>query len=231
MALKLGFWSALLAAVMFLIFTVCFILILATSPLFFWTDLPDYLLYVRDNNQTLAYVARFCSLLFAPLFVVVLNSLHEIVPSEKQILTRNSLSFGLLFAMAIGIHYFVQLTAVRLSIQAGQTVGLEQVVQANPISAIAAINMLGWTLFLGLSSLFLVPIFGDGRLQKIIKVAFLVNGVCCLVGGVSYIFQWLVLLFLMINLGMGGALTVAMIGLALYFRRLRFEDINSIQVE
>jgi len=227
-AVKLGFWASALAAAMFLIFTVCFVVILATSPLFFWTDLNDYLAYVNENDQSLAYLARLCSLLFAPLFVVTLNSIHELTTAQKKVLTRNSLNFAILFAVTIGIHYFVQLTAVRLSLQAGQTAGLEQVVQANPISAVAAINMLGWTLFLGLSSLFLVPVFDDGRLQKTIKYAFLINGVCCLVGGLSYIFQWLIVLFVTINLGMGGAVTIAMIALAVYFRRLARRNAESV---
>lgn len=227
-AVKLGFWSSTLAAAMFLIFTVCFVLILATSPLFFWTDLSDYLVYVNENDQSLATLARLCSLLFAPFFVITLNSIHELVVPEKKILTRNSLSFAILFAMAVSIHYFVQLTAVRLSLQAGQTTGLEQVVQANPISTVAAINMLGWTLFLGLSSLFLVPVFGNGRLSKSIQVAFLVNGVCCLLGGLSYLFQWLIVLFLTINLGMGGAVTIAMIALAVYFRRLGRQEAEGV---
>jgi hypothetical protein len=62
-------------------FSVCFVIILATSPLFFWKDLPEYLVHVRENNQTLAYVARFCSLLFASLFMVVLNRRAPAAPS------------------------------------------------------------------------------------------------------------------------------------------------------
>jgi hypothetical protein len=46
----------------------------------------------------------------------------------------------------------------------------------------------------------------------------LVNGICCLIGFVSYILQIDVLLFLTINFGVGGALTVAAIALAILFR-------------
>lgn len=225
LAVQIGFWSALTSALALLGFTVCFIVVFATSPLFFWTDLADYLDYVAENGRVWADVARVFALLFAVSFVVTLNAVHEFVPVERRILTRISLAFGLLFAGMISIHYFVQITAVRLSIQAGQTAGLEQVVQANPISAVAAINMLGWTLFLGVSSLFLVPLFGNGRLQKTIKTAFLVNGICCLLAGVSYIFQWLIILFVTINLGMGGAVTVAMFALAIFFRRLGLREL------
>jgi hypothetical protein len=41
-----------------------------------------------------------------------------------------------------------------LQIEEGITEGLSQFVQSFPISGIAAINMLGWTVFFGLSSIF-----------------------------------------------------------------------------
>ncbi len=219
-AVRIGFWSALLSALAFLVFTVCFIGVAVTSPIFMWTNLTDYLVYVQENGQFLQTIARVCSLSFALLFVLLLNAIHEITVAEKKVLTRTALSLGIGFAVLAGLFYFVQITAVRWSIQLGQTTGLEQVIQANPLSAVSAMNMLGWTLFLGLASLFLVPVFANGRLQKTIRIAFLLNAIFCLLGGVSYFMQWIVLLFLTINLGMGGAVTVAMMALALYFRRL-----------
>lgn len=54
----------------------------------------------------------------------------------------------------------------------------------------------------------------------VIRTAFLANGVFVLVGGVSYLFQWLIVLFLTINLGMGAAMMVAVVALAIWFRRL-----------
>lgn len=54
----------------------------------------------------------------------------------------------MIFATLIGVNYFVQISAVRFNLQMGQFAGLEQVLQANPLSAMSAINMLGFTLFL-----------------------------------------------------------------------------------
>ena len=218
-ALKLGFWSALCAALTFVLFTICFVVVAMTSPIFLWTNLSDYLDYVATNGLFWQNLARFCMLLFALLFVILLNALHEIAPAEKKVFTRTALSLGIGFAVLVGLFYFVQLTAVRLSLQLGETTGLEQVIQANPLSALSAINMLGWTFFLGLASLFLVPLFTNGRLEKIIRYAFLGNGLFCLVGGVSYLLQWQILLFVTINLGMGFSVTVAMIALTIFFRK------------
>ncbi len=218
LSVQIGFWSALICALAFLAFAICFVAVLTTSPLFFWTDLSDYMAYIQENGQFWASLARLCMLVFAPAFVILLAAIHDYSDDEKKVLSRISQSFGILFAAMISIHYFVQLTAVRLSIQQGQLTGMEQIVQANPLSAVSAINMLGFTLFLGLASIFLVPVFSGGRTERVIRYAFLVNGICCLIGFLSYILQINVLLFLTINFGMGGAVTVATITLAILFR-------------
>ncbi len=82
-------------------------------------------------------------LLFGPLYVVLLNCIYDYIPQEKKLLARIGIDFGLAFAVLTGINYFVQLSAVRLSLLKGELQGLEQIVQANPISGISAINMLG----------------------------------------------------------------------------------------
>ncbi|MBK8931809.1 MAG: hypothetical protein IPM76_05720 [Chloroflexi bacterium] len=147
-SLKLGFWAAAGSAVTYIIFTVCFVAILAVQPLFVWTTMADFVVYAQGNGRFFQYLAQASMLIFGVFYVVALNSIHEIAPADKKILTRNSLSFGLIFATLIGVNYFVQISAVRFNLQMGQFAGLEQVLQANPLSAMSAINMLGFTLFL-----------------------------------------------------------------------------------
>ena len=218
---QLGYWSALLSALTFFVFTICFVAIVFTAPPFLWTNLEDYIAYVHANSRFFADLARLCMLLFGPLFVILLNSIHDYAPAEKHILTRNSITFGIMFATLICVHYFVQLSTVRINIQKEQYAGIEHFLQANPNSAISAINMLGWTLFLGLSSLFAAPVFSGNRLENVIKVAFLLNAVFCLVGGIAYIFEIRWLLFITINFGMGGAVTTATIALAVLFKKIK----------
>ena len=176
--------------------------------------------FANQRSQILQHIARFAMLLFGPLYVVLLNCIYEHTPQEKRLLARIGIDFGLAFAVLTGINYFVQLSAVRLSLLKGELQGLEQIVQANPISGISAINMLGWTLFLGLSSLFIAPVFSGSKLEKAIGMAFLVNGLCCLLGGLGYIFDILILIFLTINFGMGGAILTAAILLCIFYKKL-----------
>jgi len=221
LAVKLGFWSAILAAATFVIYTLCFIGILLVSPLFMWTDMSDYVAYVQANPQFFKDTAQVAMLLFGPLFVILLNSIHELAPANQRTLTRVALSFGILFALLTSLFYFVQLSTVKQNLLLGHTDGLEHFVQANPASALLAVNMLGWTLFLGLASLFVAPVFAGGTLETVIRYAFLVNGTVCLLGGASFLLNIPILVFLFITIGMGGAVLVGTIALSLYFSRLQ----------
>lgn len=225
--IRVGFWSALAIVVSFAVFTLCFVAILLTSPPFFWEDLPGYLAYVAEHDQLFQNLARLAMLLFGPLFVLLLASIHELARGEKRFMARISICFGLMFATLTGVNYFVQLTAVRMSILSGHTSGLDQIVQGNPYSAMSAMNMLGWSLFLGLSSLFIAPVFSRAKLERLIGVSFLLNGVFCLLGGIGYLMDIAVLVFLTVNFGMGGAVLVAATSLCLLFRRME----GSIAVE
>ena len=212
LSLKLGYWSALISAATFIIFTICFIGVFATAPIFIWTNLADYVAYTQVNSPFFPTLARLSMLAFAPAFVVLLNCLHDIVAHDKKILMRLSVHFSLLFAGLTSLHYFfVQVTAVRLSLQNNQLAGLEQIVQANPFSAISAINMLGFTLFLGLSCLFAALAFRHGKWERILRYAFLLNGIFTLAGGLGYILQINLLVFFSLNFGLGGALLAVFI--------------------
>jgi len=216
---RLGFWAAITAFLTFVVYTICFTAILLSAPLFTWTTLADYIAYVGEHGGLFRSLAQFAMLLFGVSFVVLLNSIQECANNEQKILIRISVGFGLLFAVTVGIHYFTQLSAVRLNLLGGQTEGLEHFVQANPYSILSAINMLGWTLFLGLASLFVAPVFSGARLERLIRSAFLLNAFFCLGGGIGYVeeIEWLV--FVTITIGMGASVLVATAALAIWFRR------------
>ncbi len=217
---RLGFWAAVGCVITFLVFTGAFVGLLSVRPLYLWTDLAGYVAFVARYPTPLPDLARLAMLGFGPLFVVLLNSIYDSAAPARKGLARLSLCFGLGFAVLTGVHYFIQLTAVRVSVAQGVVAGLDQVIQANPYSAVSAMNMLGWTLFLGLASLCAAPVFVGGALAKTIRIALVANGLICLAGGVGYLTENTVLVFVTMNPGMGGAILVATVALAVYFRRL-----------
>lgn len=217
----LGFWSSVIAGVTFVSYTACFAAILATSPIFTWTSLADYLAYDEAFGGPYRAAAQVSMIVFAVSFVVLTNAVQDCSPPQRRILARIGADFGLLFALAVGIHYFAQVSAVRISVREGLTTGLEHFVQANPYSILSAVNMLGWACFLGLSSLFLAPVFTGEGVERIIRWALGFNGVFCLGGGLGYVLELEWLVFLTTTLGMGGAVLTAAVALAVWFRRDR----------
>lgn len=202
---KIGYWSAISLTITFIVWVISFVSIALTSPLFYWTNLGDYIVYVQSNNRFFQNLAFFFMLLCGPIYVTLISSFHAYASDEKKILVRLSLLFGLAFAITSSINYFIQLSAVRLSINKGNYAGLEHFIQANPDAITTSIAMLGWTLFLGLSSLFIFPVFNKDRL---LRLAFVFNSISCFLAGTGYVLQIDVLTFLFTNIGTGGALLI-----------------------
>lgn len=219
---KLGFWSALLATLAWLVFTVCFVAIAALRPPFHWIDLADFLAFSQAHDQTLVYVAQACMVLIGPLYVAILSSLQEYAPPECKSSVRTALALSVVFAALTGVNYFTHITAVRFNIARGTVAGLEQFLQHKPDSVMAAVNMLGWTVYFGLSSLLASAAFASttSRLERFIRFALIANGVCCLLAGIGFVIDNIVLVYVTINLGMGGTVLIATSLLTVFFFRM-----------
>jgi|GEM_PF-2321257 len=66
---------------------------------------------------------------------------RKAVRHEKKYFAKLAGMFGIGFLILVSINYFVQISTVRMQIAMGQTSGLEQFIQANPISVMAAIKL------------------------------------------------------------------------------------------
>lgn len=218
---QIGYWSALLLILSLIIWIISFTGIALTSPLFTWTNLQDYVAYTQNNPQFFQNLAKFFMLLFGPLIVLLINSYYDYASPNKKVLVRISMLFALGFAVLSSLHYFVQISAVRLSIEQGQTEGLQHFIQANPLSIMTSIDMTGWTLFLGLSSFFIFPVFTGNRLNQTIRYAFLINGISCILAGIGYTLQIDILTLVFVNLGVGGAIIVVSIASLILFKNLK----------
>lgn len=193
------------------LYPVFFIIILKSKGLFVWTNLEQMAAYEASGGNCLKYAAMACMILFACAYCLIPLCLQS--SSQNRLYPAISALFGLAFCTCVSVAYFVQLTATRLQLLSGLTVGLEQLTQANPLSAINAINLLGWTLFFPLSTLALVPVFDRSRRGKQCKALCLANTAILLVALGAYIANNTLLLMLT----MYPALGVASIGLCCCF--------------
>ena len=218
-SLKLGYWSALLCAATFIIWIISFAGIAIISPLYTWDGLSGYIDFINSNNQFFQYLAKSFLVVFSVSFIVLLISLGELIIPERKVLAKIGIVFGIMFSLLSAMHYFGQISSVRWALDKEQLTGIEHFLQANPTSFLASMNMLGWTLFLGLSSLFMAFALEKTRKFKLMKIALLVNGISCLLAGIGYITQTDIITFVFINLFMGAALLVFTITAARLFKR------------
>jgi hypothetical protein len=218
---QIGHVSAIMALTAIAVYMLCFFAILVVNPLTLWSDFASYVAQQRTGNQAFKYVAQATMLLFPLLYALIVNSVHDATTADKHALTRAAIAFAVGFAVLVGMHYWVQISAVRLNLSKGTTDGLIQFIQAKPDSAMAAINMLGWTVFFGLSQLMLAPVFSAdaGRLQRALRVALVLNGVNCLLGGVGYLLDNAVWVGLTMNIVMGGFMAALGVLFVAFFHR------------
>lgn len=218
---RLGLWASAVSFATFLLYTLCFVWIAATQPAFAWTTAADYVIYVQTHSQTPKLIAMALMILFSLSFLVQLECLRERVAAPRAVYLRIATHLAVAFAVLVSVNYFIQLGAVRLMIAAGQTQGIEHLVQANPTSAVFAVNLLGWTVFLGASCVFAALALGPGRPERAMRLAFLANGAMMLTSAVAYVLGIQIILAIFMFLGLGGAIIVESAAMCRYFRRAK----------
>jgi hypothetical protein len=219
LSIKLGFWSALLIAILFCLYTLIYIAVLLSFHIPKWTNIQDFVLSINQPWFILFTLCQVLAFLTGLLFIPLFSSIHDYTDMNQKVLSRCALCFVTVFALLSSIHYFVQFSTVQLNIATDNLQGLEHLIQLYPGSAIASINLLGWTIFLALASFFISPIFSGSKLEKVIKYTFIANGILCMLGAFGYIFNIVVLNYIFFE-GMGAAIIIISISLAIFFRRL-----------
>ena len=204
-AAKMGRRAALVSLYAFAVYTLCVCCIFAVNPPFQWTGLPDFIRYTQENPQLFKYAGMLCMLLYACAFPVLLLAQREKLPLSYKLYGDAACVFSLAFCICVGVNYFVQLTATRLQLLTGTSAALEQFTQSFPISALNGINMLGWTVFYGLSTFFLYKALGGAQSARALRGFCLANSVMMLVGGIGYAFNLVPLVAVTMNIGLGGA--------------------------
>jgi hypothetical protein len=158
---RLGFWSALLAAVSATVFSVMALLEMV--------DAIPQLLGVR-----LIYAS---SLLLAVTVVVMMSSIHHTVSGDQRVWSFTGVIFAVLYASQVSVMYIVQLFVFLPKAQRGTLSESERVLLADTFGTfLQAVDGLGY-LFLGLATLAIAPVFTGDRLARWIRRFFVANGI------------------------------------------------------
>lgn len=215
--LNIGLWSAMICLISFIVWIISFTGIVIQSPLFFWTNIEDYIDYLNSNSQFFQLLAKSFMIIFSLAYMILALVFYEFTIAERKILAKIGIVFSIMFALVSSIHYFVQISSVRFAIAENTFSGLEHFLQSNPTSFLSSVNMLGWTIFLGLSSLFIYLGLKPKSLTKGVRLGLLINAVSCIFAGFGYLFQIDLITFVFINLGVGGAVLLMTVSASRYF--------------
>lgn len=175
----LGMWAGILSAVFAVLWFVTFNMTDVFQVVPEWTDLTAYAEAFRISRFTLIYP----SLLLAITYLVLLASLHRSLPEEKRIWSLIALAIGIVYAAMASINYNIQAVAVRMSLAAGQTAGIEMFIPDNINSIYNALA--NSYVYMGISMAFAGFAFGEGRLGRWIR-ALLVIQIVSAVGQTGY---------------------------------------------
>lgn len=171
LASQLGFWSAAVIALLVILIDVGMILSAILFPMTTITSIEAY----ANTFNSLQMLPFIPSLLLAPLFVIMMLSIHQYASDDKKVLSQLGFSFALICATVLSIHYYIQLTFVRQGILNHETAGVWQFAAPNPHSLFWTFAALGYG-FMGIALLCTAPVFSE-KSERDIKWLFIANGI------------------------------------------------------
>ena len=142
-AARLGFWAAILTVVVVAVFAVAGIATPARSGPFCVTACVVYPYIGVAQFIPGDYLWLLPGILLAPTFVVLMACIDAHAAESKKLYSRIGLSFALVYAVVILVDYFLELTVVLPSLQAGETAGLSLFTQYDPHGLFIALETLG----------------------------------------------------------------------------------------
>jgi hypothetical protein len=171
LANRLGFWSAAISALLVFLIDAGMILSTILFPMTTITSIDAY----ASSFSSWQMLPLIPSLLLAPMFVIMMLSIHHYASDDKKVLSQLSFSFALICAAVLSIHYYIQLTFVQQGILNNETAGVWQFAAPNPHSFFWIFAALGYG-FMGISLLCAAPVFA-GKSEHAIKWLFIANGI------------------------------------------------------
>jgi hypothetical protein len=214
-AATIGFWAALLTAVLNLWYFVAFVpyLPILNAP---WQGLAAY----AASFQPLPFLAWIVPCFFlAPIFLTMMTCLHAWTGEEKQTWSLLALVFAVVYATLLSANYYIQMTLVRQNLVTGTTEGLSLWLYAyHPYNIPLALEGVGYG-FMCVSFLFAAQVFEGGKLQQWVRWTFVGTGLSGLVLPIGLLFPLPGVLVMVGLVANAMLLTFAPVLLALLFQR------------
>lgn len=195
-----GFWAGLLA----FIFTASYVIIQLLQV----AGLIHYPL-----DEILVYCSSLCIVI--P-FMLQMLSLHYSVPAEKKFWSHGALLFTILYAVFVTANYVVQLaTVIPMKLKGDISI---QVLEQTPHSMFWDYDAIGY-ICMGLAMLLAVPVFEKRGVSKYTRLALLANGLVTPLITIVYFYPVYSEKLLILGFSWGITAPLAMLMLALWFRK------------
>ncbi|MGZ7206509.1 MAG: hypothetical protein ACXVIV_07645 [Halobacteriota archaeon] len=167
---KLGFWSAVIIALLIVLIDVGLVWSVVLLPMTAIHSIEAYELSFASWQM----LPLLPALILAPMFVLFMLCIQEYAPSDRKILGKVSSAFAIVSASILSIHYYVQVTVVRQGLLNNQTAGLWLFAAPNPYSFFWSFAALGYG-FMGIAVLVAGPVFKE-KAENNIRLLFAANG-------------------------------------------------------
>ena len=185
-AATIGFWAALLTAVLNLWFFLAFV---PAQPILVapWQGLAAY----TASFQPLPFLAWIVPCFFlAPMILIMMTCLHTWAQKEKQTWSLLALVFAVVYTTLLSANYYIQMTVVQHHLVTGTTDGLSLWLYAYhyPYNIPGALEAVGYG-FVCVSFLCAAQVFGKGKLQHWVRWTFMGTALTGLVLPIDPLFR------------------------------------------
>ena len=146
-----------------------------------WEGVDAYIAQYK-SIEALPYVFGFMLVLgFLFLFSCLFGSGDE----EKKPLAATGFALTCIYAALICFNYIVQVAFIPNALDQDKSI-LSFLSMTNPKSLPWSLEMFGYAI-LGLATLFIAPLFSNGKLQMVIKWLFVLNGAASIFGAIIFV--------------------------------------------
>ena len=155
----MGFWAAVFIVVIQGIYFLVLIYNFVTEG------------FANPTSPPVQLAGGISTFLSVPTLVILFSAIRYVNPGEKEILGSLGVSFIILFAAAVGINRYVQLTLIQHSLP-DVPADLRRFLSYDEGSIMFALEILGWGFFSSLAAVSVAPLFSSTSLNKSIRWLF-----------------------------------------------------------
>ncbi len=173
LASRLGFWAAVIGAVLGGIYLLVLIYAISTAGLSF------------QLAPIVQLVSGIITFLTVPVLVTLFTAIRFVNAGDNEILSSLGVSFILLFATTVSINRFVQLTVIQQSLP-DIPPDLVRFLPYASGSVMFSLEILGWGFFSSLAAVSVAPLFSGSRLNNTIRWLFILYAIFSFLSALSF---------------------------------------------